>query len=286
MTPTLTRANAAGMTRMTQAAALVLAGIAITLAVAGLPERTALAVADTAPANPRVPNPGSDGADDANTSARFDAQGLAARFALLENAPKIPEPTQTVQTDPGTQPEPAPDQPFATRVRYLGFIQSRGGNTAFMNVDGRQRVVRAGDTILAPDQRPELGDLTVERVTGRQVVIAHNGERATIELADRTGPAITLVTGGEVDRVDIESDEPRDMVSVRSDGHEMPQREVDRRRRVLDRQNAGIRNTNPAAALRTPDTVRTVNMNNNGARRQDTRPNSREEPEKPAPADD
>lgn len=269
MTQPIDRAKAARLTLITQGMAVALAVGAVAAAVTGLPERPTPQTDPSAIPSPGAPTPAQNAQVTNASELKIDPIGLAARLSLIENAPKIAKP-EPGPSDPGTDPEPDPGeptpQPFASRVRYLGVIHAGNGNAAFVNIDNKQRIVRQGQTVPAPAERPELGALTIERITGHMLVVSHGSDRATIDLADRTGPAITMVAGGEVARVETpQAEETRDLSGVVG-GRDIRQSEIDRRQRIMERQRAGIRNSNPEAQLRPPP-ARNLNMNPNARNR-------------------
>lgn len=292
MTAPMTRANAATLTLATQIAAAAIGLGAIVLGVRGLPDRAPPQTGPTAPGAPGAAQPGQPGGPGTVTPVAFtpiDTTGLAARLALLDNAPQITKAPDLAADRTLVEPNPSEDvyltsiKGFAGRVRYLGMVQAGAERAAFVKVDGQQRIVRQGAVIQPPADQPDLEPLTIERVNGRAIVVTNGEARANITLEARTGPAITMVGGGDVAQapgVEVVPTGPD--LSVRMDGHEIPAAEVARRNRNMERQAAGIRNTNPEAQLRMPE-VRRVgglgNRNRNTQPAQDDQANEQPEPQ-------
>lgn len=207
----MTRASAARATAITRAACVVFGVGAVALGVAGLPDRAR-------PASPGVP-PGMPGDPDLIASeggsatgqvtpASFtpiDADAVAARLSMLENAPVIP-----VVEAPITQPTPTETKPaepptaiasLADRVRYLGMISSGERRAAFLSIDGVQRILREGATIPLQNAPPGAESFVIDRIGPRAVTLRSGSERTDINLAGRSGPSITMIAGGEVERL-------------------------------------------------------------------------------------
>lgn len=239
MTQTLTRAGATRTALAARAAVVVLAGTGVLLAMTGLPDRTVRARGAGVP--PGMPGsetavPGTDLTPVA--FAPVDAEGVAARLALLDNAPRIVRP-QT--PDPA---EPTPDAPVAAdeqavdaladRVRFLGMIQSGDRVSALVRVDGRQRIVSQGATVPPPEGAPDLTPVTVRAITADRLVVEDASGRASLELTARRGPSVTLVGGGVVSPRNAA--EPQDPGGIRPDEGVTPAEQA-RRARMFQQQN-------------------------------------------------
>lgn len=253
----LSRSSAARLTLVAQVVAAGLAIGAVGLMVVGLPDPARPSTKPQIP--PGAPQPiagsGTPGSVSSVAYEPVDAGGLAARLALVANAPKAPViETPDTPDEQIVDPTPEPAQPFASRVRYLGMIQMGAEPAAFVTIDARQRVVRAGDVIRAPAERPELGDLRVDRVLPEQIIVSHEDGRAVIELAGRSGPSITMVSGDNVDSVDA----PAEAAKPTLDTSNMPQAEIERRQRVIDRMRNGEQST--GRGLELPEVRRVGSM--------------------------
>lgn len=281
MTAPMTRANAVTLTLATQIAAAAIGVGAIALGITGLPDRAPPQVGTALPGTPGLDQPGqpTGGTVSPVSFAPIDTSGLAARLALLDNAPQITKAPDLAADRPLVEPDPAEDarltsiKGFAGRIRYLGMVQAGAERAAFVKVDGQQRIVRQGTVIQPPADQADLGALTIERVNGRAIVVSQGEARANIDLEARTGPAITMIGGGDVAQapgVEVAPTGP-DM-SVRMDGHEIREAEVARRNRNIERQAAGIRNTNPEAQLRMPEVQRVGGLGNRNRNRQPSQP--------------
>ncbi|RMH26725.1 MAG: hypothetical protein D6692_08685 [Planctomycetota bacterium] len=266
----LSRSSAARLTLVAQVVAAGLAIGAVGLMVVGLPDPSRPSTKPQIPpgAPQPVPGSGSQGTVSSVAYQPVDAGGLAARLALVANAPKVPViETPEVPDDEPAEPTPAPAQPFASRVRYLGMIQMGAEQAAFVTIDARQRVVRAGDVVRAPAERPELGDLRIDRVLPQQIIVSHDDGRAVIELAGRSGPSITMVSGDDVDSVDA----PAEAAKPTLDTSNLPQTEIERRQRVIDRMRNGQQST--GRGLEMPEVRRVGSMSSRrdrGGRENDT----------------
>ncbi len=252
----MTRTNAVLTTQITRAVAVVVGIGAVALGLAGLPGRAAPPPGSTLPsvAPPGAPAAGSPAARVTPVSfAPVDAGGLAARFAMLDNAPKVPDAVGvTVNTDTGpvrVEPVESPAAGgIADRVRFLGVVRLGDRNAAFINIDGRQRFVQEGARLPPPADRPEFPELLVERVMGAVLVISDGQRRERLSVADRTGPSVTMADGGVIDRVEAPT-EPEPL-----NRRELPQEEMDRRSRMLERQRGGNLGENSRGRAM-PDTV-------------------------------
>jgi hypothetical protein len=132
----------------------------------------------------------------------IDTIGLAQRFALLDNAPKLaappePEPGETTTI---ITPTTTDSGEIAKRVRYIGFINDPSARHAFIRIDGKQRIVALGQ--VAKAGADGFSDLTAERITPNYIVMTDGEKRAQIKLASRSGASITLIGGGKVDVAD------------------------------------------------------------------------------------
>ncbi len=268
MTQPMTRSNAVLTAQITRAAVVVLGVGAVALGLTGLPDRPLPPEGSTLP-GPGVP-PGMAGAGTGGTSVLkpvafgpVDAGGLAARFAMLDNAPKIPDAKGViVNTDTGLESRPVQESPAAgaivDRVRFLGVVRLGDRDAAFINVDGRQRFVQEGARLAPPADRPEFAELVVERITATMIMVGDGTTREHLGLAARVGPAVTMADGGIVNRVELPAAQP-----APSNTRQLPQEEIDRRNRALERQRSGTLGERNSRLTQPPRT--NINMQGRGA---------------------
>lgn len=268
MSQTITKANAASTTRITRVAAVVFAAVAVGLGVAGLPDRDRPSTEPAPAFDPRGPGEGNAPPPTGATQAPFtrvDSEGVAARLAMLGNAPTIAAAAPPVTpADPGPTIDPGGEPVYAgigDRVRYMGMVQLGETRAALVRIDGRQQIVRENATVAPPPEHSDYPALTVERISGVQIVVSDGEGRAPVRIAERTGPSITMASGGPVTTVAQPAEAAQDDPSRAriTNERELPQREIDRRARMLDRQRSGTINTNPEAGLRPPEITRTIN---------------------------
>lgn len=271
MSQTLSRNAAARTTQLTRAAAVVFGVGAVALGLSGLPDRAEPASPGAHGVPPGMPEPSRpSAARPAETEwASVDSAGLAARLALVSNAPKIQRAEEPVSFQ--EPPEPADRQDervqdgIADRVRYLGMVRFGEERGALLRVDGRQRIVREGHSIHPPGDSPGMATLTIERISAGTVVIGDGDGRAPVGLERRRGPSVTMADGGIINRT-----EEVDEVSAEANPRNLPQRELDRRQRMIERQRSGELGNNTRSAVQRPPVNRTFNM-------RDARPNTQRE---------
>ncbi|MEM9372159.1 MAG: hypothetical protein AAGA55_00820 [Planctomycetota bacterium] len=261
----LSRSSASRLTLATQAVSAVLLLGTGAVFMIGLPDRERPAattpVANIPPQNESEPDAGA--SDGSSVGERVDMGGLAARLSMLDNAPVLP--AVETRTDPDTDDEGGddggddgvPPQPFASRVRYLGLIRVGDASMAFVNIDGTQRVVREGSVVQPMQQRPELGALNIRTITATSITVSHEDGEAKIELSERSGPAVTLVAGGEIDRIEAAVpggvDPGLGQFETNANGTRLPAAEIERRRRALERQRTQDPRDYEGPGLRMPE---------------------------------
>jgi hypothetical protein len=153
---TFTRSSAARLTLLAQAAAALLGAGALAVVSGVWPARAPAPSTEPPSVDPQtgmplgqapvISAPGS-GTSAGRVSARIDAEGIAARLALVSNAPKQPEtPADPVATD--TTPDTDPQQPapttLADRIKYLGRMTVGQAAFALLRVDDKQVVAQPG----------------------------------------------------------------------------------------------------------------------------------------------
>lgn len=121
-------------------------------------------------------------------SATADARAVADRFATIANAPKAPPPPVAVDSgSPGAgmaTPPPVPP-PLQDNIKYLGHVGL--GTTLFAMISENQRQAMVGVD-------DELSAGRVVEITPSQLTLDQDGRRKVIELAVRSGSAISSVT--------------------------------------------------------------------------------------------
>ncbi|MBL4698279.1 MAG: hypothetical protein JKX70_05535 [Phycisphaerales bacterium] len=182
----------------------------------------------------------SDGLAQSISSQTIDTIGLAQRFALLENAPIIPDNT-VVEPDPISAENTGSNDSgeIAKRVRYIGFINDPNALHAFIRIDGKQRIVAMGQ--MAKAGSDDFEDLTVEKITAEYIVMSDGQDRAQIKMASRTGQSVTLIEGGSVD-VATERNNNGSMLSAEDEATiaALPSRQQPRARIRLERERRGL----------------------------------------------
>ena len=267
MTQTLNRTQAARTARITRVAAAVIGAGAVALAVAGLPDRAdpARSGAPGVPPGMEEPQrPVAERGDPQASWAQVDSGGLAARLSLVSNAPKIDRPDEPVSfQEPAEETGPVDERAAAgitDRVRYMGLIRFGEERGALVRVDDRQRIVREGASVGPPADNPGLATLTFERIAAGTVVVSDGEARAPIALERRRGPSVTMAEGGAVDAADLAGDQAG--ANEESNPSNIPQRELDRRQRMIERQRSGQLGNNTRSAIQRPPVNRTFDMRN------------------------
>jgi hypothetical protein len=274
MTNPVSRSQAKKWTIGAQLASVVFVLGAVTLGVVGLPTPKT-----DAPVNPTggvIDKPGMSGyeAPKVNPSQEVeddqfsvvDTIGLAARFALLDNAPKPKGVVDSTPPQGPTDPDPEPGNPeIIKRVRYIGFINDAQNPHAFIRIDGKQRVVTRGGIAKAGDET--MSDLTVERITPKNIVLTDGESRTSVELAGRTGQSITMVSGQEVEVTPAAQNGSLLTAEDEATIAALPARQQPSARRRLERERRGLsaerENRRP-----TPQPKKTVRSNFNNNRSQ------------------
>jgi hypothetical protein len=263
MSSTLTRTKAKRRTLAAQAAAAVLLVAGIALGVTGLPEQSLPSTASVDPVNntnapQRNPNPGSAATP---TRARVEVGSLAERLSMVDNAPDLPQEIIVATTK---DPDPEPTQSgengeIAKRLRFIGYVAEGARHAAFVRLDGVQRIVREGATIQSDDEY--LSELTIKTIRPKFIIASDENGQARVMLGSRSGQSITMANGNEItpavteDKTTPEYDE-----RILGDPDRVPQRELDRRRRTMDRALRGEQSRNEAARLREPPVRASANL--------------------------
>ena len=256
MSTHLSRSQAKRWTIVAQGGSLLCVLGVVVVGMVGLPEHTPGVTLEQARTNARAfagpaantKNSTSD-ADFTQRTASIDTLGLAQRMALLDNAPIPPVVAQDEPDDGGEETDNADTNgvsedeiTIARRVKYIGFINDARTPRAFVRIDGKQRIVSAGETARSADEG--LVDLQVQRVTPRLIVLSDGEARAVINIATSDGPSVTMVTGDQVESVTSDdgsllTDEEEAMIQS------LPPRQQPGARRRLERQKRGLPAENP-----------------------------------------
>ena len=254
MTNPITRTQAKKWTICAQLASGVCVLGAIALGVVDLPEPSAsgtlnaaggMSLAEMHSKNTQDTNaPAKNSGSDAGQSTQIDTVGLALRFALLDNAPKVVSNVLIVD-EPGpmvADPDPNIGSEIAKRVKYIGFINDPQSRHAFIRIDGRQRVVSVGS--IAKAGQDGLEDLKIERISPVHIVLSDGKTRAKIEMANRTSQSITMVSGTQIEVTP--SPETGSLLSAEDEARiaAMPKRQQPGARRRLERERRGLPPTN------------------------------------------
>jgi len=255
MSNTITRTKAKQLTLVYQAAAGVCVLGAIALGVVGLPESATTAqINKVAESNKDTISSGVPGSDpgaestpsnspDQQYQVPVDAGSIAARLAMLDNAPKMTETdTETVTTDVVTTPQDTSSErsPISKRVRYTGYIQDSERPLAFIRIDGAQRIVPQSGTARAGS----LGfdDLTVKEVHPEYIILSDGQADERIDLAANNSPAVTMASGAEVVVADIPTTleevvlTPEELAELAK----LPARKAAAREKMLRREKLGL----------------------------------------------
>jgi hypothetical protein len=251
MSTPLTRSQAKTWTIGAQVGALVCVLGAVAVGVVGLDPHEQGAALEVARAN-ALPMTGSNANSkkqqreiDPYRSQSVDTLGLAERLALLDNAPNIPVEQQTGDEDPTTgnpEPEDGPsidDANLVRRVKYIGFINSSTTQHAFIRIDGKQRIVSVGQTARAGDD--QFDDVEIIRVTPDFIRISDGIGRADIRLATKSGPAVTMVDGTEIETV-AATPTNGSLLTAEEEAYieSLPPRQRQPARRRLEREKRGL----------------------------------------------
>lgn len=251
MSTPLTRSQAKTWTIAAQAGALifVLGSVAVGMGLVGPSGHESgstieLVRANAIPMNGNASGNAKDQREiDPYRSSSVDTLGLAERFALLDNAPRIAqapvEPTIDPPAPGGVETPTVDDANLIRRVKYIGFINSSTTQHAFIRIDGVQRIVSVGQVARTGDEQFE--DVKVMRVTPDYIRVSDGVGSADISLASKTGPAVTMVDGTDVAPVAVnpESDSlltPEELAYIES----LPPRQRQNAQRRLEREKRGL----------------------------------------------
>lgn len=265
MSSTLTRTKAKHWTLAAQGTALVLLVAGVALGVTGLPEQSL----PTAAVVEEVNGPANSGAKPGRApilDTRVEVASLAERLSMVDNAPKLPEAAVVVETR--KTPEPGGDDEngeIPKRLRFIGYVAEGSNHAAFVRLDGVQRIVREGGMIISPDEN--LSDLTIKTIRPKYIVATDDKGEARVLLGTRTGQTITMANGNDITPAAVAPDDAKNYDErILGDPSRVPEREIERRRRTLDRALRGEQSRSEEARLREPPVQRTTNLRTTPAR--------------------
>lgn len=253
MTSTIARTKAKHIALLCQAGAVVALAGGVAIVVFGVPGPSAQARISAVAEKETPAAPGAGGAESGSVEdvllsddggAAVDSSSIAARLALVDNAPTPPETTPDIDGQDDENPiainEPATDDgALAKRVRYLGYISDPESPLAFIRIDGAQRIVRQGATARSGDDMFE--DLEIREVTPTSILVGLDDQEDRIRIANRTGASIAMAGGGEVEVTSVptrESDVVLTAEELESIAH-LPPRQRALQERILKRQKMG-----------------------------------------------
>jgi len=248
MSTTISRTKAKRLTLLYQLIAGVCVLGAIALGVVGLPESATAAklssVSESAATTPdqggQAGQPSKQGpATKQAARIRVDPGSIAARLAMLDNAPEIttvPDTSPTIDPTPTTTTEQGT---LAKRVRYTGYIEDSEQPMAFIRIDGTQRIVPEGGVAQAGSM--SLDDLTIKGVRPGFILITDGQIEERIKLSTKMGPSVTMSGGGEVEIVRVPQKESEVVLTPEqlAELAEMPPRQRAMRERIMRRQAMG-----------------------------------------------
>lgn len=259
MSTPLNQSQAKTWTLGAQIGAFVCVLAAVGVGIKGLPEHTPGAALEQAKASAWPVNmPGSDTSKGNATDKALlddrgvDTLGLAERLSLLDNAPESMRTVDTPEVDV-TIDDPVPEEgpgdiTIIRRVRYVGFINDARTQHAFIRIDGKQRIVAAGGIAKSGDE--QFPDLKVERVTPQLIILSDGETRAAVNIADHSGPSVTMVSGDDIavaavpeDSTKLTPEEEAMIASLPPRQRQMAQRRLEREKRGLPPENENRRPT-------------------------------------------
>lgn len=228
------RSQAKRITLGAQVASVLLAGGAVAVAALGLPigdrpEFTAVEVSQPEPSQP-----GATQAPDSNVpdTRRVDFTGIVERLGMVGNAPTTEQPPVSNPGGGEGSPTPGP-QPIGDELRYLGMIEIGARRSAMLVIDGKQRIVRQGES--ASDASG--GAVRVQSVQPGFVVLNRDGARQRLEKAERQATGVTTIERtAESARRENERQRASAVESADGEDRENPRADFERRRReAIDR---------------------------------------------------
>lgn len=268
MSTIISRTKAKRLTLVYQIAALLCVLGAVAIGVLGLPDSATTKQLNSVSQPPSSPIPGINTPVDQfgniqttspqtkeEPAVRINPGSIAARFSMLDNAPQTDIPQETVvDIETPTETEAVPTSgTLAKRVRYTGYIQDSDQALAFIRIDGTQRIVAEGGTARAGSMG--LDDLTIKAVRPKFILVSDGITDDRIQLADKTGPSITMSSADVV--VETLPTREEDVVLTPEEIErleKMPARQRAMQERILRRQKMGkempVNTAEPQASFR------------------------------------
>ncbi len=158
--------------------------------------------------------------------SRVDFEGIAERLRQMKNAP-IPVPV--VIDTPDSDGEGPVETQASGEIKYLGMITVGLRRSALLNIDGVQRIVAQGGTLVRSG-----GELRVFSVQADYVVLSEGRERQRIEKTARGSSSVTRIDPSSVaPSPTVTSTRPgQSAVSAAADrgGREAPREDFEQRR--------------------------------------------------------
>jgi hypothetical protein len=203
MSAIISRTKAKRLTLLYQAAAVVCVLGAVGIGIVGLPESAETARMNSVSQPPQTPIPGVNSDPNAGSTPsdtqtpfnRIDPSSIAARLAMLDNAPQITSAPEIVPTEDEFESLPEESGSIAKLGKYTGYINDSAQPLAFIRIDGTQRIVAQGGIARAGSLG--LDDLTVKAVRPKFILVADGQTEERIELATNNGASITMSSGSD-----------------------------------------------------------------------------------------
>lgn len=205
MSNTITRTKAKRLAIVYQLAAGACVLGAVAVGVFGLPEPASAAqmknVAESGPIGIVGITPDANSNPNTNLQTqhqtRVDPRSIAARLAMLDNAPTRPEQADSTPDLSDTAVAISNESnPISKRVRYTGYIEDSQQPMAFLRIDGAQRIVPKGGIARAGSLG--LDDLTIKGVEPEYIIVTDGQTDERINLAASNGAAVTMASGADV----------------------------------------------------------------------------------------
>ncbi len=253
-----TRAQAKRNTLLGQIGALILAGVAVTAFIVGVPgvtvpETEVRTVSDLmeerAAERARVESAQVVEGDEPKREVDFAA--VAERLEMVhkveKNKPELDTGNQTTVVE-----VPSDDD---IELKYLGHIAEPNRQLALISFDGRQRIVPVGQSVSFTPEGKDPVSITVKGVSSSEVVYERDGEQRRVSKAPKVAGAVTQVasTGVSPPPVQSEGANPAAVPSEESDLDRRRREAMERRQRILDRQNEQSSQQPDPQSTRRPD---------------------------------
>jgi hypothetical protein len=251
MSSSISRIQAKHRAMLAQGAAVLLLVGGVALGITGLPEQsteTSSTVQPVGTADPVIQAPVK--TVDRTAPDQIHISSIAHRLSMVDNAPDLP--VQDIEDEPPTTIVTQTPQGLGNivkRLRYIGYVGESGSNAAFVRLDGSQRIVREGGVLASNDEF--LGDLTVKTIRPNYIIATDGEVEGRVDLGQRSGQSITMASGDEITPSDVKN--PQEELEydrgILGDPNKVPQHEMDRRKRQLEKALRGQNSRSDAARL-------------------------------------